>query len=83
MFHEIENHITRSKMSNREMVKEMNKEEIIDLMLESINSDNRDICRNAGMSDEETNTQIDQSQPALIFMVSNMYQKLKESGVIA
>jgi hypothetical protein len=61
----------------------MNKEEIIDLMLESINSDNRDICRNSGMSDEETNTQIDQSQPALIFMVSNMYQKLKDSGVIA
>ena len=52
-------------------------------MLESINSDNRDICRNSGMSDEETNTQIDQSQPALIFMVSNMYQKLKDSGVIA
>ena len=61
----------------------MNKEDIIDLMLESINSDNRDICRNSGMSDEETNTQIDQSQPALIFMVSNMYQKLKDSGVIA
>jgi len=61
----------------------MNKEDIIDLMLESINSDNRDICRNSGMSDEETNTQIDQSQPALIFMVSNMYQKLKESGIIA
>jgi hypothetical protein len=62
---------------------DMNKEDIIDLMLESINSDNRDICRNSGMSDEETNTQIDQSQPALIFMVSNMYQKLKDSGVIA
>lgn len=61
----------------------MNKEEIIDLMLESINSDNRDICRNSGMSDEETNTQVEQSQPALTFMVSNMYQKLKESGVIA
>jgi len=61
----------------------MTKEDIIDLMLESINSDNRDICRNSGMSDEEANTQIDQSQPALIFMVSNIYQKLKESGVIA
>lgn len=61
----------------------MKKEDIIDLMLESINSDNRDICRNSGMSDEEANTQIDQSQPALIFMVSNIYQKLKESGVIA
>jgi len=61
----------------------MTKEDIIDLMLESINSDNRDICRNSGMSDEEANTQIDQSQPALIFMVSNIYQKLKESGVIS
>ena len=60
----------------------MNKEEIIDLMLDSINSDNKEICKQSGMSDEDAQKQIDQSQQALVFMVSNIYQKLKERGVI-
>lgn len=60
----------------------MNKEEIIDLMLESINSDNREMCKNSGMNDEDTQKQIDQSQPALVFITSNLYQRLKESGII-
>jgi hypothetical protein len=60
----------------------MNKEEIIDLMLKSINDDNRQICKQGGMSDEETEKQIEQSQASLIYMISNMYTKLKESGVI-
>jgi hypothetical protein len=60
----------------------MNKEEIIDLMLESINTDNREICKQSGMSDEDAQKQIDQSQQALVFMVSNIYQKLKERGAI-
>lgn len=60
----------------------MNKEEIIDLMLDSINSDNKEICKQSGMSDEDTQKQIDQSQQALVFMVSNIYQKLKEGGAI-
>ncbi len=61
----------------------MNKEEIIDMMLESINEDNRAMCKAANMSDEQIDSQIAQSQESLIFIVSNMYQKLKESGAIA
>jgi hypothetical protein len=61
----------------------MNKEEIIDLMLESINNDNREMCKQSGMSDADAEKQIADSQQSLVFMVSNMYQKLKESGVIA
>lgn len=61
----------------------MNKEDIIDLMLESINADNREMCKQNGMSEEETKKQIDQSQQSLIFIVSNMYQRMKEAGVIA
>jgi hypothetical protein len=83
MFHEIENHITRSKMSNREMVKEMTKEEAIVLMLNSINEDNRAMGVQAGISAEDMEKQIDASQPSLNFMMSNIYDKLKESGVIA
>ena len=61
----------------------MNKEEIIDLMLESINADNRDMCKQSGMSEADSEKQIADSQQSLVFMVSNMYQKLKESGAIA
>ena len=61
----------------------MNKEEIIDLMLDSINTDNREMCKQSGMSDADTEKQIADSQQSLVFIVSNMYQRLKESGAIA
>ena len=61
----------------------MNKEEIIDLMLDSINTDNREMCKQSGMSDADAEKQIAESQQSLVFMVSNMYQRLKESGAIA
>jgi hypothetical protein len=83
MFHEVENHIARSKMSNREMVKEMTKEEVIVLMLDSINEDNRAMGLQAGISAEDMEKQINASQPSLNFMMSNIYDKLKDSGVIA
>lgn len=83
MFHEIENHITRSKMSNREMVKEMTKDEAVAVMLESINTDNRAMGLQAGIGAEEMEKQIEASQPSLGFMMSNIYDKLKDSGVIA
>lgn len=60
----------------------MNKEEIIDFMLESINTDNKEMCKNNGLSDEDTQKQIDQSQPALTVITANLYKRLKESGVI-
>jgi len=53
------------------------------MMLESINADNREICARAGMSEEDTETQISQSQQALAFMLSNVYDKLKSSNIIA
>jgi hypothetical protein len=61
----------------------MNKEEIIDLMLDSINTDNREMCKQSGMSDADAEKQIADSQQSLVFIVSNMYQRLKESGAIA
>jgi hypothetical protein len=81
MFYETKDHITRSKMSNREMVK-MTKEEVIDMMLFSINKDNREMGKNAGISDEDMETQITNSQPSLTLMMSNIYDMLKEGGVI-
>jgi hypothetical protein len=83
MFHEVENHIIRSKMSNREMVKKMTKEEAVSIMLESINSDNLTLGLQAGLNEADLKAQIDQSQQSLAFMLGNVYDKLKDSGAIA
>ncbi len=83
LFHEIENNITRSKMSNREMVKEMTKDEAVTVMLDSINADNLALGLQAGLNEEDLKKQIEQSQQSLAFMMSNIYDKLKTSGAIA
>ena len=61
----------------------MNKEEVIKLMLDSMNADNRELCKQAGISESDEETQISQSQPKLIFMFGNIYDKLKTNGVVA
>ena len=83
MFYEIKNHIARSKVSNREMVKEMNKEEAVLIMLDSINSDNLAMGIQAGLNEQDVKMQIEASQPGLNYMMSNIYDKLKNGGVIA
>jgi malonyl CoA-acyl carrier protein transacylase len=59
------------------------KEEIITLMVDSINKDNRHMCHSAGMPEEQINKYIEQSQESLFFMMSNVFDKLKERGLIA
>ena len=83
MFYEIKNHIARSKVSNREMVKEMNKEEAVSIMLDSINADNLAMGIQAGLNEQDMKMQIESSQPSLNYMMSNIYDKLKNGGVIA
>jgi hypothetical protein len=60
----------------------MNKEEVVSIMMESINKDNKQLCLDMGMSEEETNKNIEQSQMSLGLIMSNMYDKLVESQVI-
>jgi len=61
----------------------MNKEEIIDMMLESISTDNRELCKQNNMSEDEAEAQIAASQQTLMYMVSNIYTKLKDGGALA
>jgi hypothetical protein len=61
----------------------MTREEVIDMMLFSINADNRELCEKAGMSDSDTESQIEQSQPSLQLILGNMYDMLKEAKVIS
>lgn len=61
----------------------MNREEALTLMLNSINDDNRDMCLKAGMSESDAESQIAQSQPSLYLILGNMYDKMKDAGLIA
>lgn len=60
----------------------MNKEEVVTIMMDSINTDNRQLCLDMGMSEEETNKNIEQSQMSLGLIMSNMYDKLVENNII-
>jgi hypothetical protein len=61
----------------------MTKEEVVDIMLFSINTDNRELCKQGGMSEKDIESQIEQSQQSLKLILNNMYDMLKEGGVIA
>ena len=61
----------------------MTKDEALKMMLDSINEDNRQMCLHNGMSDEEMEKQIEQSQPSLVFILGNIYDKLEAGGALA
>jgi hypothetical protein len=61
----------------------MNKEEVLEIIMKSVNADNKDLCLKAGMSDADAESQIQQSQPSLNYIMGNVYDKLKEAGALA
>jgi len=60
----------------------MSKDEVLKIMLDSINADNRELCEKNGMTEKDIQSQIEQSQPSLVYIIGNMYDKLKEAGVL-
>lgn len=69
--------------TNTERQGNMIKDEVVNLMIESINEVNRGLCKQGGMSDTDTETQIAQSQPSLGLICSNLYDVLKQKEIIA
>jgi hypothetical protein len=61
----------------------MTREEAVAIMVESINADNLALGTQAGLNEAELKAQIEQSQTSLGFLMSNVYDKLKDAGVIA
>jgi hypothetical protein len=61
----------------------MSKDDAVKIMMESINSDNLALGLQAGLKEDDLKAQIDQSQPSLVFMMGNIYDKLKAAGVVA
>jgi hypothetical protein len=61
----------------------MTKEEVVSLMLESMETDNRDMCERSGMPAEEAEKFMEQSRPTIMYMLDNIYTKMSEKGIIA
>ena len=61
----------------------MTKDDAIKIMLDSINEDNKELCLASGMSEEEANKNIEQSQMSLGLIINNMYDKMVDAKIIA
>jgi len=65
------------------MTEDQKKKEAILFMVESINKDNRELCERAGMSKEEAEASIEQSQPSLGLLMENLYDRLRGANLLA
>ena len=60
----------------------MTKEEVMKFMLESINDDNRQMCRRGQMPEDQIEKSIKESEPALAVIVESLYNKLKSKNLL-
>jgi hypothetical protein len=60
----------------------MNKEEVVKMMLDSMEQDNREMCERSGMPAEEAEKFMEQSRPSIVYMLNNIYDKMKEANLI-
>lgn len=60
----------------------MNREEVIKLMVDSIENDNRKICKQNGMAEDEVEDSIAKSTQSINYMMNNIYTKLVDKGII-
>ena len=65
------------------MTEEQKKIETVAFMLESLNEENRALCLQNGMAADEVERNIEQSQPSLNFILSNIYDKMKAALLLA
>ena len=60
----------------------MNKEEVIQLMVYSLQNDNREICKQNGMDEAEVEDSIAKSTQTINYMMNNIYTRLADKGII-
>ena len=60
----------------------MTREEIIKLMLEGFAEDMKFMYSNAGLSEEESKTHLDQGMMSFEYICSNTYERLKKNDLL-
>jgi hypothetical protein len=61
----------------------MNEQEILVFMLDSIKKDNYEMAARSGMTEEKIKESFTQSEPSISYMVKNLYNRMKEQGIIS
>ena len=59
----------------------MDKDKVLQIMLDSFNEDTRMMCKQQGMSSQETEDKIQESQMGLLYLLSSAYDKLDDLKV--
>jgi len=59
---------------------DMTKEEFVEIMFTSFNDDTLVLCKQSGMTEDQAYAKMNESSPSLLFLLSNCYDKLKNSG---
>lgn len=60
----------------------MEKADVVKMMLDQFLSDNTDMAKQSGMSDEEIQELTERSVPGITHMLENIYDKLVQAEVI-
>jgi len=60
----------------------MNKDEVVDMMVKSFNDDNYKMAEAAGMLEGDIKENLENSQPSITFMLSNIYDLLVSKNII-
>jgi len=60
----------------------MNKDEVVDMMVKSFNDDNYRMAEAAGMLEGSIKENLENSQPSITFMLSNIYDLLVSKNII-
>ena len=60
----------------------MTKEEFVDFIVESINTDNLELCKMGNMPEEQIKQSIADSQPSLKLISTNLYDRMKEKNLL-
>lgn len=60
----------------------MNKEEVVEMMVKSFNDDNYKMAEAAGMLEGTIKENLENSQPSINFMLSNIYDLLVSNNLI-
>lgn len=58
----------------------MTKDEFVEIMFTSFNDDTLAMCKQSGMTEDEAYAKMSESGSSLLFLLSNCYEKLKQSG---
>ena len=61
----------------------MNQSDVLTIMLTSIKEDNYFMAKQIGMTEEEIKESFDKSENGLSFIVMNLYNRMKEKGIIS